>query len=71
MKTSINFATIMCTSGTNVYKFPDRASEVIRVLKNLTEVVIDKKYSTDEFFKVYLTDGKEGFCEKSMVNPIR
>jgi outer membrane biosynthesis protein TonB len=45
---------------------PNPAS-VIAVLKALTEVEIDEKKSTDDFYKIFTAAGVEGFCMKKFI----
>lgn len=51
----------------NLYNKPDIHSGTICMLDMLTEVVIDEKESSDGFYKVYISSGIEGFCEKKYI----
>lgn len=51
----------------NVRSEPDRNATVLRAISVTTNVMIDPTESTDEFYKVYLADGSEGFCMKKFI----
>lgn len=51
----------------NVRAEPDRDAEVLRVIPVGTEVMIDPTEFTNDFYKVYLADGSEGFCMKKFI----
>lgn len=46
---------------------PDLGSEVICKVRYLTEVEIDMKNSTKDFYKIYTAIGAEGFCQKEHI----
>lgn len=52
----------------NVRKEPRMSSEIICLLDSLTEVLIDEKGSTDEFYKVTTASGIDGFCMKKYIS---
>lgn len=52
----------------NVRAEPKSDAEVIRAISVTTMVMIDSNESTDDFYKVYLADGVEGFCMKDYIN---
>lgn len=51
----------------NVRKAPNMKAEVASVIPALTEVVIDTGYSGEEFYKVSVAGGIEGFCMKKYI----
>lgn len=51
----------------NVRKKPSLTAEVVCVIADHTDVEIDKEESTDEFYKVSLASGVEGFCMKKYI----
>lgn len=52
----------------NVRAEPKSNAEVVRAIPVDTMVMIDPDESTDDFYKVYLADGVEGFCMKDYIN---
>lgn len=42
-------------------------SEIVCKVRYLTELKIDRKNSTKEFYKVFTATGAEGFCQKEHV----
>jgi hypothetical protein len=51
----------------HVYSEPTQDSDVVCKLRYLTEVEIDYKNSTEEFYKICTAIGAEGFCQKDLV----
>lgn len=51
----------------HVHEKPDLDSEIVCKLRYLTEVVVDTKESTGEFYKVYTAIGAEGYASKECV----
>lgn len=51
----------------NVREEPETDADIVCVIDALTDVVIDEEDSTDEFYKVYLSSGLEGFCMKKFI----
>lgn len=51
----------------NVRELPSKDAKIICVIKCLTEVVVDEDESTDDFYKVYLESGVEGYCMKKFI----
>ena len=51
----------------NVRAEPDLDAEVLRKISVNTKVMIDPIESTNDFYKVYLSDGVEGFCMKKFI----
>ena len=51
----------------NIRKDPDINSEVVGNIKCLSEIMIEDKESTDEFYKICTASGKEGFCMKKYI----
>jgi uncharacterized protein YgiM (DUF1202 family) len=51
----------------HVYSEPTQDSDIVCKLRYLTEVEIDYKNSTEEFYKICTAIGAEGFCQKDLV----
>lgn len=51
----------------NVRKSPSATAEIEYVIEALTEVSIDLKESTKDFYKVCTSAGVEGFCMKKFI----
>ena len=51
----------------NIRKEPNKNSDPVCVIDALSELVIDLKASTFNWFKVETKDGVEGFCMKKFV----
>lgn len=51
----------------HIHSEPNTESDVICKVRYLTELVVDLKNSTDEFYKVATAVGAEGFCKKDLV----
>ena len=55
------------TSLLNVRVAPNADADVVTVIKENTKVEIGISESTDDFYKVYLENGVDGFCMKHFV----
>lgn len=51
----------------NIRKEPSPNSRIVCAIDCLTEVIIDEKESTDEFYKICTVSGIEGFCMKKFI----
>ena len=51
----------------NLRSEPSTDSEVIRTIDSSAELVVYENESTDEFYKVCLADGNEGYCMKKFI----
>lgn len=51
----------------NVRREPKVDGEIITTIPALTEVIIDSDASGRDFYKVYTSDGVEGFCMKKYI----
>lgn len=51
----------------NVRAEPYSDADVLRTIPVDTEVMIEPFESTNDFYKVYLADGSEGFCMKKFI----
>lgn len=51
----------------HVYSKPSLDSDVVCKIRYLTEVMIDKGASTEDFYKIYTAIGAEGFCQKDLL----
>jgi len=51
----------------HIHAEPSLDSEIVCKVRYLTELVIDETASTDEFYKVFIATGAEGYCEKDYV----
>ena len=52
----------------NVREAPSKDSSIICTIDCLTEVMIDDEASTDDFYKVCIASGTEGFCMKNFIS---
>ena len=51
----------------NVYSEPNANSNIVCKIGYMSEVVVDLKNSTDNFYKICSVIGAEGFCQKSLI----
>ena len=51
----------------NVRKRPEAGATIITTLNALTEVKIDNRRSTDDFYKIDTEDGIYGYCMKRFI----
>lgn len=51
----------------NVREDADPDADVVCVIKALSDVEIVKEESTDEYYKVYLPSGMEGYCMRKYI----
>lgn len=51
----------------NVRMEPEATSEIVCTIDCDTEVVIDEKESTEDFYKIYTAAGIEGYCMKRFI----
>lgn len=51
----------------HIHAEPRLDSEIVCKVRYLTEVVIDEKNSTEDFYKIYTAIGAEGFCSKDLI----
>lgn len=51
----------------HIFSEPNMESEIICKVRYLTEVEIDVKHSTEDFYKVCIAEGAEGYCRKDLV----
>lgn len=52
----------------NVRETPDTNAEILCEIQKDSEVMVDESESTDEFYKVYINSGVEGFCMKNYIS---
>lgn len=50
-----------------VYESPDQEDEIVTVITALTEVMVDMDASTDDFYKICIAAGIQGYCEKKYI----
>ncbi len=50
-----------------VYESPDQEGETVTVITALTEVMIDMDASTDDFYKICIAAGIQGYCKKKYI----
>lgn len=50
-----------------VYEFPDQDSEIATIITALTEVMVDMNASTDDFYKICIAAGIQGYCKKKYI----
>jgi hypothetical protein len=51
----------------HIHSEPNIESEIVCKVRYLTEVEIDLKESTKDFYKIYTAIGVEGFCQKDLI----
>lgn len=51
----------------HIHAEPSLDSEIVCKVRYLTEVEIDPKNSTEDFYKIYTAIGAEGFCQKELI----
>ena len=51
----------------NVRKQPDIHADVVVIIDALTQVFVDLDASTEDFYKVTISDGAEGFCMRKYI----
>lgn len=51
----------------HIHAEPNLESEIVCKVRYLTEVMIDLDNSTEDFYKVFIATGAEGFCQKDLV----
>lgn len=54
----------------NVREEPSADAKVLRTIDASTELKVSEDESTDEFYKVYLADGNEGYCMRQFIKVI-
>lgn len=54
-------------SKLNVRKRPVANAEIICIIDKGTDMVVDENKSTEEFYKVILNSGVEGYCMKKFI----
>ena len=52
----------------NVREEPSLEAGIICEVDSQTELMIDERESTDEFYKVFTASGLEGFCMKKFIS---
>ena len=62
--------TVVGCEKLNVRKVPFANGEIVCVIAKGSIVVIDEIESTDEWYKVCVENGAEGFCMKKFVNAV-
>ena len=60
--------TVSGCSRLNVRFRPNSKSDIVCEIDNNTEVMIDESESTDDFYKVYIASGIEGYCMKKYID---
>lgn len=51
----------------HIHSEPNLESEIVCKVRYLTEVEIDLENSTDEFYKISIAIGAEGYCQKEYI----
>ena len=51
----------------HIYSKPDDKSEVVCKVRYLTDLIISRGESTDDYYKVYTAVGATGYCKKDQV----
>lgn len=52
----------------HVLSEPRADADVVCKVRYLTEVLVDENESTDDYYKIHLAIGAEGYCDKSLVD---
>ena len=47
---------------------PRADADVVCKVRYLTEVMVNEDESTDDYYKIHLAVGAEGYCDKSLVD---
>lgn len=50
-----------------VYVSPDQDDQVVTIITALTEVMVDMDASTDDFYKICIAAGIQGYCKKKYI----
>lgn len=66
-ETVSKFGVVTGCGSLNVRKEPSLDSEIICVINLSTEVEIEENESTDEFYKICLPNGIEGYCMRKYI----
>lgn len=51
----------------DIYETPNMDADVVAVFPEDTEIMVDEKHSTDDFYKVCTAFGIEGYCLKQYI----
>lgn len=51
----------------HIFTEPNMESEIVCKVRYLTEVAIDLDNSTENFYKVCIAEGAEGYCRRDLV----
>ena len=51
----------------HIYAEPDETSDVVCKIRYLTDVAVDLRNSTEDFYKICTAVGAEGFCRKELI----
>lgn len=52
----------------HVLSEPRADADVVCKVRYLTEVLVDENESTDDYYKIHLAIGAEGYCDKRLVD---
>jgi hypothetical protein len=52
----------------HVLSEPRADADVVCKVRYLTEVLVDEDESTEDYYKIYLAIGAEGYCDKQLVD---
>lgn len=52
----------------HVLSEPRADADVVCKVRYLTEVMVDENESTDDYYKIHLAIGAEGYCDKRLVD---
>lgn len=64
---NINIGVVTGCGKLNVRKGPSSAALIVCEIERQTEVMIDESESTEDFYKVCLASGVDGFCMKKFI----
>ena len=61
------FGIVVDCAKLNVRKAPSANADIVCVIDASTNLVVDSKASTDEFYKICTSAGIEGYCMKKFI----
>ena len=64
---NINIGVVTGCEKLNVRKGPSSTALIVCEIERQTEVMIDESESTEDFYKVCLASGVDGFCMKKFI----
>ena len=62
-----NYGVVVNCLHLKVYESPDQEDKIVTVITALTEVMVDMDASTDDFYKICVVAGIQGYCRKKYI----